>query len=72
MAAKTTEEKKVKITLPKTRENSEDVTVGLNGEFFKIKRGVEVEVSEGVYEILKNSEKMDMLAMERSQALAQQ
>ena len=65
-----TKPKMVKIKLRKDREHQDDVTVGLNGEMFRIKRGVEVEVPEGVKEILDNSEKMDDLAMERSMALA--
>ena len=65
-----TKPKMVKVKLRKDREHQDDVTVGLNGEMFRIKRGVEVEVPEGVKEILDNSEKMDDLAMERSMALA--
>ena len=33
----------------------DDVTVGLNGKFWRIKRGVEVEVPEAVAEIIENS-----------------
>lgn len=62
--------KMVKIKLRKDREHQDDFTVGLNGEMFRIKRGVEVEVPEGVKEILDNSERMDDLATERSMALA--
>ena len=58
------------IKLRKDREHQDDVTVGLNGEMFRIKRGVEVEVPEGVKEILDNTERMDELALERSMALA--
>lgn len=35
----------------------DDVTVGLNGKFYRIKRGVEVEVPAGVAEIIENSKK---------------
>ena len=73
MATTKTEETKskmVKVKLRKDREHQDDVTVGLNGEMFRIKRGVEVEVPEGVKEILDNTEKMDDLALERSMALA--
>lgn len=65
-----TKPKMVKVKLRKDREHQDDVTVGLNGEMFRIKRGVEVEVSEGVKEILDNTERMDELALERSMALA--
>ncbi len=73
MATTKTEETKpkmVKVKLRKDREHQDDVTVGLNGEMFRIKRGVEVEVPEGVKEILDNTERMDELALERSMALA--
>lgn len=65
-----TKPKMVKVKLRKDREHQDDVTVGLNGEMFRIKRGVEVEVPEGVKEILDNTERMDELALERSMALA--
>lgn len=70
---KETEEVKntmVKVTLPLTRDKQEDVFVGVNGKTFLIKRGEEVEVPECVYEILKNSEKMDSLALTRSMELS--
>lgn len=51
-----TEEKKVKIKLFKdTGKYKDDVTVGLNGKFYRIRRGVEVEVPAGVAEILDNA-----------------
>lgn len=56
--------KKVKIKLPLTRTEKDDVFVGLNGKTYLIKRGVEVEVPEGVAEILTRKEKMLALAME--------
>ena len=65
-----TKPKMVKVKLRKDREHQDDVTVGLNGEMFRIKRGVVVEVPEGVKEILDNTERMDELALERSMALA--
>lgn len=52
------------IMLPLDRDKP-DVFVSLNGQNYQIKRGVEVEVPLGVYEILKNSEKMDQLAYTR-------
>ena len=56
--------KKVKIRLPLTRTERDDVFVGLNGKTWLIKRGVEVEVPEGVAKILERREKMLSLAME--------
>lgn len=56
--------KKVKVKLPLTRTERDDVYVGLNGKTYLIKRGVEVEVPEGVAKILERREKMLSLAME--------
>lgn len=58
------EKKTVKIRLPLTRSEKEDVFVGLNGKTYLIKRGVDVEVPVGVAEILERREKMLELAME--------
>lgn len=57
-------EKKVKIKLPLSRTEKDDVFVGLNGKNYLIKRGVEVEVPAGVAEILQHREEMLMAAME--------
>lgn len=56
--------KKVKIKLPLTRTEKDDVFVGVNGKTYLIKRGEEVEVPESVAEVLKNSEDMLAVAME--------
>lgn len=56
--------KKVKIKLPLTRTEKDDVFVGLNGKTYLIKRGVEVEVPVGVAKILERKEKMLSIAME--------
>ena len=56
--------KKVKIKLPLTRTEKDDVFVGLNGKTYLIKRGVEVEVPAGVAKILERKEKMLSIAME--------
>ena len=55
-AEKVAEEKKVKIRLPLTRTEKEDVLVGVNGNTWLIKRGEEVEVPECVVEVLNNTE----------------
>lgn len=57
------------ITLPLTSDKQEDVTVGINGFYTKIKRGVPVEVSRDVYEVLMNMQNMDNLAIRRRNAL---
>ena len=56
--------KTVKIKLPLTRTEKDDVPVGLNGKTYLIKRGVEVEVPVGVAKILERKEKMLSIAME--------
>ena len=63
-APKVRKPKKVKIKLPLTRTEKDDVFVGLNGKTYLIKRGVEVEVPEGVAKILERKEKMLSIAME--------
>ena len=57
-------EKKVKIKLPLTRTETEDVYVALIGHPYQIKRGVEVEVPAGVAEILQHQEEMLAQAIE--------
>lgn len=64
-----TKPKMVKVLLRKDRDHQDDVTVGINGHMYRIKRGVEVEVPEGVKEILDNTERMDTLALEKRMAL---
>lgn len=65
------QEETYKITLPLTEEKQDDVPVIINGEITQIQRGVEVEVSAAVYEVLKNQEKMDALAFQRRKNLAE-
>lgn len=63
-AKKPAKPKTVKIKLPLTRTEKDDVYVGLNGKSYLIKRGVEVEVPYGVAKILERKEKMLSIAME--------
>lgn len=58
------EQKKVKIKLPLSRNEKEDVFVGINGKTYLIKRGVEVTVPENVAKVLERKEKMLEIAME--------
>lgn len=62
-AEKVAEEKKVKIRLPLTRTEKNDVLVGVNGRTWLIKRGEEVEVPECVAEVLQHKEEMLTEAM---------
>lgn len=57
-------EKMVKIKLPLTRAEKEDVFVGVNGRTYLIQRGKEVSVPASVAEVLQHSEEVLMQAME--------
>ena len=51
-------EKLVKIRIPRTKADQEDVPVWVNNRSWLIKRGVEVEVPECVAEVLRHQEEM--------------
>ena len=51
-------EKLVKIRIPRTKADQEDVFVSVNLRTWQIKRGVEVEVPECVAEVLRHQEEM--------------
>ena len=53
-----TNEKKVTIRIPRTRADQEDVFVSVNNYTCMIQRGVEVEVSAAVAEVLRHQEEM--------------
>ena len=57
-------EKKVKIKLPLTRTEKDDVYVAVNGKSFLIKRGETVEVPDYVAEVLQHREESLAVAME--------
>ena len=63
-------EKMVKIKLPLTKTEKNDVYVGVNGKTWLIKRGVEVEVPECVVEVLRHQEEMLSQAMAFEEAAA--
>lgn len=63
-----TEDKYI-VNLPLTSEKQDDVTVGINGTLYKIKRGEPVEVNAAVYEVLMNMQNMDSLAIRRRNAI---
>lgn len=56
--------KMVKIKIQKTRNEKDDVYVGVNGKSYLIKRGEYVDVPACVAEVLDNREKMLNQAME--------
>lgn len=49
---------RIKVKIPLTKSEREDVTVYLNGKKYLIKRGHEVAIPIGVAEIIHNKEKM--------------
>lgn len=51
-------EKTVKVRIPRTKADQEDVPVWVNDRYWIIKRGVEVEVPECAAEILRHQEEM--------------
>lgn len=63
-------EKMVKVRLPIIKgAESQERYVALNGRRFKIKRGIWVEVPEGVAEIIRHSEEQEYIAEELKEAL---
>ena len=54
----TNTKKMVKIRIPRTKADQEDVFVSVNMETFIIKRGVEVEVPDYVAEVIRHQEEM--------------
>lgn len=55
---KVAKEKLVKVRIPKTKENQDDVFVAVNNRTWLIQRGQEVEVPECVAEVLLHQEEM--------------
>jgi hypothetical protein len=53
-----TNQKLVKIRIPRTKADQEDVFVSVNLNTYVIKRGVEVEVPDFVAEVLRHQEEM--------------
>ena len=63
------EKKMFKVHLPKSRYETHRF-VGVNGAFYQVKRGVDVEVPEAVYEVLRNSEQQMEAAEDKIEAFA--
>ncbi len=55
---KETKEKMIKLRIPRTRENADDVFISVNNETWLVQRGVEVELPERAVEVLRHQEKM--------------
>ena len=64
MATTATTKKTVKIKLPLTRTEKDDVYVAVNGKSYLIKRGETVEVPACVAEVLQHKEEMLAQALE--------
>lgn len=67
---KQVKEKMVKIKIPRTKKDQEDVFVSVNMRTWIVKRGVEVEVPECVAEVLRHQEEMmeEIMAFEEEKA----
>ena len=61
-------EKLVKFRILKTKENQDDVFVSVNDRTWQIKRGVDVEIPECVYEVLIHQQEMEEIALEYEEA----
>lgn len=61
-------EKLVKFRILKTKENQDDVFVSVNDRTWQIKRGVDVEIPECVYEVLMHQQRMEEIALEYEEA----
>ena len=65
-------EERVKIMVPYIEGEEPEITVGINGKFTKIRRGVEVEVPWYVAELLKNSNRQMMAALDQQKKFENQ
>lgn len=62
--------KTVRIKLPRTKDEDQDVLVSVNDHSYLIKRGHEVEVPEFIAEVLRNQELAEMKAEEYMDSVA--
>lgn len=67
--AKTEKRNMTKVRIPKTSPDQADVFVSVNNDTYLIKRGVEVEVPEEVYEVLMHQEEMEMARWEAEERM---
>lgn len=75
MATKTTDQKpedRVRIMIPYIEGQDPEETVGINGVFYKIIKGEEVEVPRAVAKVLSNSNKQMKAAEENRRKFKQQ
>ena len=69
---KSDKEEKVMVMIPFIEGQDPEVTVIINGEITKIKKGVQVAVTRQVASVLENSNEQMMVAWENQQALKYQ
>lgn len=62
MATKTDKSDKVEIMIPYIEGQGKEQTVGVNGKFYKIKKGTLVEVPREVAEVIANSQQQAIVA----------
>ena len=66
------EEEKVRVFVPSIEGEDPEVTVWVNDEITKFKKGYQVEVKKNVAEVLENSNQLQMVAMENRKKLKNQ
>lgn len=66
------EEEKVRVFVPFIEGEDPEVTVWVNDEITKFKKGYQVEVKKNVAEVLENSNQLQMVAMENRKKLKNQ
>ncbi len=66
------DEDRVTIMIPYVEGEDSEVTVGINGVFTKIQKGVQVKVTKDVADVLQRSYKQTMVAVERRRKLKNQ
>ena len=66
------DEEKVRVFVPYIEGEDPEVTVWVNDEITKFKKGYQVEVKKNVAEVLENSNQLQMVAMENRKKLKNQ
>ena len=66
------EEERVRVFVPYIEGEDPEVTVWVNDEITKFKKGYQVEVPKNVAEVLENSNQLQMVAMENRKKLKNQ
>ena len=66
------EEERVRVFVPYIEGEDPEVTVWVNDEITKFKKGYQVEVKKNVAEVLENSNQLQMVAMENRKKLKNQ